>query len=503
MIFNLQQPQCFSEIGRRDNQEDYIWPHPTETTTQQRVFVLCDGVGGADKGEVASKTAATTIGEYITTHWPDNAPLSRQTFEEALAAAYKALDDAEPEAERHSRRKMGTTMTCVALHRGGALVAHIGDSRIYHVRPSLATPDQPELAIVYQSRDHSLVNELLRAGEITEEEAVNYPHKNVITRAMQPHLERPHRADVMFIDDVRGGDYFFLCSDGVLEQVSNRQLCSILADAQRDNGAKLAAIKGLCLGQTHDNATCWLVPIESVTLEEGDTTPCLDPTAAPASTKTALHHATNSAAKAKEDMEEIEDTQQMNEADNDTAQHGRKGVLAKIGRCFKAIGAFFARIGRWIKDRVTRTRLWKMLSKTNRWHWILGAIAFLCVYDSVLYFVGDSAYSVIFPTPTPKDSIITEDVPMPLVPQIEEAEEAKNKLEEPTDDKGKAVAVDPTGAPVTPLPDPPMEPTTVTTEDLNGAPAAEPSASETAPASRPLEPAKKIEAPATPADPAQ
>ena len=216
MKITIRQPKSFSEIGRKDNQEDFLWPNPATVTKENRVFVMCDGVGGQDNGEVASETAATALGTYLTEHQSEDGIVTKADFEKALSYAYDEMD----KVDNGAVRKMGTTMTCLVLHRGGALVAHIGDSRIYHVRPSLASKEG-RTGIIYQSADHSLVNDLLKAGEITEEEAVNFPQKNVITRAMQPHLERRYKADIYEINDVESGDYFFLCCDGVLEQLTN------------------------------------------------------------------------------------------------------------------------------------------------------------------------------------------------------------------------------------------------------------------------------------------
>lgn len=266
MKYIIRQPQSFSEIGRKDNQEDFLWPNPQEVSAQQRIFVLCDGVGGQENGEVASSTAATALGSYLTEHWPADEIVSRQLFEAALTHAYDELDKAD---RGDSVRKMATTMTCLVLHRGGALVAHIGDSRIYHIRPSVIDAAQGRPSIIYESLDHSLVNDLLRVGEITEEEARDFPQKNVITRAMQPGGERRCRADIFNIDDVKAGDYFFLCSDGVLEQLSNEALSQIVCAVGTD-AEKIAAIKSVCDGRTRDNNTCWLVPIDSVILEPGD-----------------------------------------------------------------------------------------------------------------------------------------------------------------------------------------------------------------------------------------
>lgn len=265
MKITIRQPKSFSEIGRKDNQEDFLWPNPATVTTENRVFVMCDGVGGQDSGEVASETAATALGTYLTEHQSEDGIVTKADFEKALSYAYDEMDKVDTGAVK----KMGTTMTCLVLHRGGALVAHIGDSRIYHVRPSLASKEG-RTGIIYQSADHSLVNDLLKAGEITEEEAVNFPQKNVITRAMQPHLERRYKADIYEINDVESGDYFFLCCDGVLEQLTNDKLGEILANVTLNDDEKIAAVKAVCDGNTRDNYTCWLVPIDKVEREESD-----------------------------------------------------------------------------------------------------------------------------------------------------------------------------------------------------------------------------------------
>lgn len=259
MIIKIRKPQSFSEIGRKENQEDFLWPLPNEVTNENRIFLMCDGVGGQDNGEIASETAATAIGTYLSTHLSDDGTVTKGMFENALAYGYDALD----RIDNGSSKKMGTTMTCLVLHSGGALVAHIGDSRVYHIRPSLSDSNG-RTGIIYQSADHSLVNDLLRAGELTEDEAANYPHKNVITRAMQPHLERRCKADIYNLDDVKPGDYFFLCCDGVLEQLTNDMLGQILADENLSDADKIKMIKNICDGKTRDNYTCWLIPIDEV-----------------------------------------------------------------------------------------------------------------------------------------------------------------------------------------------------------------------------------------------
>jgi hypothetical protein len=113
-----------------------------------------------------------------------------------------------------------------------------------------------------------LVNELLQSGIITEEAATNHKKKNVITRAMQPHLEKPCKADIKPESDVQAGDYFFLCTDGVLESVSDEQLCSIISRNNTDE-EMMQAIYNLCEAHSRDNFSAYLVPvIEGITLSE-------------------------------------------------------------------------------------------------------------------------------------------------------------------------------------------------------------------------------------------
>lgn len=257
-MITIRQPLSFTEIGQKDNQEDYLFPSRADEET--RVFIMCDGMGGHDNGEVASMTAANALGNYLSSCSAIDIPV----FETGLAKAYDALDN----IDTNSLKKPGTTMTCLCLNEDNYLVAHIGDSRIYHIRPSLYNFNTKRGGILYQSSDHSLVNDLLKAGELTEDEAKDFPQKNIITRAMQPHLAKRYKADVYTFDDIQGGDYFFMCSDGILERLSNEALCEILAQDNLSDELKLAKIKSICENKTKDNYTCWLIPIDKTNVKE-------------------------------------------------------------------------------------------------------------------------------------------------------------------------------------------------------------------------------------------
>ena len=240
------------EIGQRPNQEDSIYPPMGKVTDNDRLFILCDGMGGHEKGEVASATVCEAMSQHIKKYYTQDRPFSKEDFYLALEAAYDELDKKDTGGEK----KMGTTLTFLMLHQGGALIAHIGDSRVYQVRPS-------EQKIVFQTRDHSLVNDLIDVNELTPEQAKTFPRKNVITRAIQPHQEKHARADFMETSDIQAGDYFLLCSDGLLEQMENHNIVNILSDNKTSDEEKIEIMKQVS-SDSRDNHSAYLIHILEV-----------------------------------------------------------------------------------------------------------------------------------------------------------------------------------------------------------------------------------------------
>ena len=248
--YNLQ------ELGQRTNQEDSLFPALGRSTSDDRLFVLCDGMGGHEKGEVASATVCATLSRVILSAWHPGEVLSDELFLQALSAAYDALDAKDNGEER----KMGTTLTFLCLHAGGATVAHIGDSRIYQLRP--AAKNSPA-RIVFRTQDHSLVNDLVKIGEITEEEAKHHPQKNVITRAMQPCQEHRAKADIAHLTDILPGDYFYMCSDGMLEEASDENILNIITKPNATDEQKLEMLRNVT-EENKDNHTAHLIHIDGV-----------------------------------------------------------------------------------------------------------------------------------------------------------------------------------------------------------------------------------------------
>lgn len=260
MKITIRKPIGYSHIGRKDQQEDAVWPLFSDVTADNRCIVLCDGVGGSEHGEVASQTSSKIIGEYLTEILAKSDYVCDEDVQEAVNLAYNELERIDADNADSGKVSMATTLTCVCFHKDGILAAHMGDSRIYHIRP--------KEGLKYQSDDHSLVNALLKAGELTPEEAENFPRKNVITKAIQPHTERRFNAEVHQLTDVQNGDYLFLCCDGVLEQVTNDRLVEVLSMDCSDE-EKLAMLEAESMDKTRDNFTAYLIPIDTV---EGEST---------------------------------------------------------------------------------------------------------------------------------------------------------------------------------------------------------------------------------------
>ena len=250
MEIRISQPFALNEQGGRANNEDAVFPEKGSATTENRLFIVCDGVGGLQAGEVASRTVCQAMASRLE-RFPAEG-FSAVVFQQALDFAYDQLDAVVGDS------KAGTTLAFLFLSVRGAFIAHIGDSRVYHLRKASGVWK------LYKTQDHSLVNDMLRAGMLNEEEARNHSKKNVITRAMQPHPTQRARADIYETTDVQSHDYFFLCSDGILEQIDDDLLKTILRDSDTAE-EMIRRMHTLCEGNTKDNFSAYLVPVQSVT----------------------------------------------------------------------------------------------------------------------------------------------------------------------------------------------------------------------------------------------
>ena len=179
------------------------------------VLVLCDGMGGERAGEVASATAADAFIDYAKRRFSGaEPPLTVDVAREA--AAWANLQVYDRACRDDDCRGMGTTLVAVVAAREDTVIVNVGDSRCYWLA---------EGQLVQVTRDHSLVQEMLDQGVITDDEARSHPRKNVITRAIG--TERRIRSDIFRID-FREADTLLLCSDGLSNQVTEQEIARIL-----------------------------------------------------------------------------------------------------------------------------------------------------------------------------------------------------------------------------------------------------------------------------------
>src|SRR5437660_121590 len=185
---------------------------------EHRIFAVADGVGGAEAGEVASQTAVDVLDEAFRHRIGDGDDVE-DLMELAIQRANSSIHQM---AAEHPRFSMMAT-TIVALHVEGlrATIGHVGDSRLYRI-----TPDGN---LIRETEDHSIVEEEVRAGRMTPEQAANHPSKNVISRALG--AEASVEVDMKTID-VDEGTSFLLCSDGITRHISDNELRDLLSSGQ-------------------------------------------------------------------------------------------------------------------------------------------------------------------------------------------------------------------------------------------------------------------------------
>ncbi|HUB36803.1 MAG TPA: protein phosphatase 2C domain-containing protein, partial [Solirubrobacteraceae bacterium] len=175
-------------LQRRANEDSLLARPP--------LFVVADGMGGAQAGEVASKIAVETFADGLgDTREPESGLAAR-----AIAANARIHELSHSNAEQAG---MGTTLTAAYVAPEEIAIAHVGDSRAYCLRDG---------SLTRLTDDHSLVDELVRQGKITAEEAVDHPQRSVITRALGP--EPAVEIDTLSYQ-ARAGDVYLLCSDGL------------------------------------------------------------------------------------------------------------------------------------------------------------------------------------------------------------------------------------------------------------------------------------------------
>ena len=220
-----------TDVGRKRNHNEDSFLVDEEL----QLFVVADGMGGHAGGGTASRLAVETIDREMRAarNAPDepfkaNTPLQESPLPEYLRSAVeKACFEIFKAAQEDPRLAgMGTTTIALCVHGEHALFAHVGDSRAYLVRGEL---------IQQISEDHSLVNEQIKAGMITPEEAKHSRYKNIITRSVG--FEEEVQVDVMGIV-AEPGDFFILCSDGLANLVEDKEIREVVHSVPLEEAPK-------------------------------------------------------------------------------------------------------------------------------------------------------------------------------------------------------------------------------------------------------------------------
>jgi protein phosphatase len=224
-----------TDIGlvRSHNEDSFL--------VQAPVFAVCDGMGGHAAGEVASSIAVQTIAE--------NAPLHADDV--LLGAAVEAANTKVIEGARTGKGKpgMGCTASCVLIENNKVAIAHVGDSRIYLLHAG---------ALVRLTHDHSYVEELVDAGEITADEARVHPSRSIITRALgnDPDMYADH-----FTLEVTAGDRIIVCSDGLSSMVEDSEIEDIAVSSVDPQTAADNLVSAALEAGGHDNVTVVVVDV--------------------------------------------------------------------------------------------------------------------------------------------------------------------------------------------------------------------------------------------------
>jgi serine/threonine protein phosphatase PrpC len=225
---------------RPHNEDSYL------LDAERRIFAVADGVGGAHAGEVASRTAVEILEEAF------RHQKSGDDVEDLMEIAIQRANASIFQMSREQQKFSMMATTIVALHLDGrrATVGHVGDSRLYSLAPGGR--------IKRETEDHSVVEEEVKAGRMTREQAANHPSRNVISRALG--AEQSVEVDLRTFD-VEEGTLFLLCSDGITRHLPDREIESLLRE--RDTlEAACEEMKRLCFERgAEDNLTAVAVRV--------------------------------------------------------------------------------------------------------------------------------------------------------------------------------------------------------------------------------------------------
>lgn len=214
-----------------------------------RFFILADGMGGHTGGEEASRIATEVVREYLETNW--EAPInSYDLLEKAIYQANEGI--LEDQVTHPERGDMGTTLVVIIFRGEETWRAHVGDSRLYRWR---------EGTLQQVTLDHTWISQAIRAGEITPEDAKAHPWRHVLSQCLG-RRDLYEGIDIQQIEDLKEGDRFLLCSDGLTEEVPDDLINKSLQNKKNPEEAVRLLVQNAKDGGGSDNITVVLVAVE-------------------------------------------------------------------------------------------------------------------------------------------------------------------------------------------------------------------------------------------------
>lgn len=256
MKYRMYSPQAIFEVGRSGNQEDSIYPAYGTASADDRLFIVCDGDGSRTNGNIASKTISNSVASYLrrNTSYDKN-------FSDAMLA--DAIDYACQELKKKgdTTEGLGTTFAFLYFHRGGVTAAYLGDTRIFHIRPSLVTEanGSPKKGLQFASRDVS-------SGAATGADGAAAPA--TASRLILANATTKPRVIIQHISDVRQGDYFVACSKGMLEGITDEDLVQLLSEKGSDEKKRKQLVATTI--DNNENHSAYIIHLENVMAEAGD-----------------------------------------------------------------------------------------------------------------------------------------------------------------------------------------------------------------------------------------
>ena len=202
----------------RDLNEDYVGYLINDNI---KLFIVADGMGGHNAGEIASKIAVETVKNYFEVKTNISKNNLSSHFKEAIICANKKIFNISK--EKKECRGMGTTLTACIMYKNKTLITNVGDSSCFIIDKN---------NIIKITKDHSLVQQLVDKGSITEEEAANHPNKNVITRAVGTYEDL--EIDVFDISNINF-ELVLLCTDGLTNDISKDELYNFFSENNCDS----------------------------------------------------------------------------------------------------------------------------------------------------------------------------------------------------------------------------------------------------------------------------